>query len=121
MGCAVACVASLFGISYKKSLKIFGIKKADKPNFYCKDIVKILNKGGFNYSYGKVIPKTKEYLENNGTIVFVRRSKKYKFGHYLLKVKRGWMHSWVNFPKEPIKAGFQKKLPGIPQWLIHKT
>ncbi|MBI4116493.1 hypothetical protein HY449_01995 [Candidatus Pacearchaeota archaeon] len=121
MGCAVACVASILGISYKKSLKFFGIKKADKPNFYCRDIAKILNKKGFNYSYGKVIPKTEKYLKNSGTIVFIRRSKKFPFGHYLLKTKNGWMNSWINFPKIPIKAGFQKKLLGIPQWLIYKT
>ncbi len=121
MGCAVACVAFLFGVSYKKSLKLFKIKKADKPNFYCKDIVKILNKKGLNYVYGKAIPKDKKYLGNIGTIVFIRRSKRFQFGHYLLKTEKGWMNSWINLPKTPIKAGFQKNLPGKPQWLIYKT
>ena len=119
MGCAVAYVASLLGINYKKILKIIQNKKADKPNFYFKDIVKILSKKRLNYSYGKAIPRTKKYI--SGTMVFVKRSKKFPFGHYLLRTREGWMNPWINLPKTPIKAGFQKRIPGKAKWIIYSN
>ena len=119
MGCGVACVASILGISYKKCLKLFKINLADKPNFYCEDITKILNKKGLNYSYGKVTESTEKFLKKNGTIIFVKRSKNYPVGHYLLKTAKGHMDPWINMPSiNPAKSGFRKKLPEKAQWVI---
>jgi hypothetical protein len=120
MGCAVACVASILGISYKDSLKKFGIKSAENPTFYCKDIASILNKSGLSYDYGKLIDKKRKYLSLPGTIVFLRRSSKFPVGHFILRAKEGWMNPWVNVPKiSPAKSGFERVLPGEPQWIIY--
>lgn len=120
MGCAVASIASLLGVSYKKSLKLFNRKSAITPNFYCSELVRILSNSNLKYNYSKIRPLTKKYLKIPGTVVFIKRSKKHPVGHYLLRTERGWMNPWVNLPDEPIRAGFQKKLPGKAQWVIYK-
>src|SRR3989344_4498912 len=96
-GCSVACVASLLGISYKKTIKLFGKNYNSKRGSYCDQIIVTLKKAGLNYKYSKVNEKT----------------------------KKGWMNSWFNFRKfpaiEPVKAKFQKKLPGKAEWVIYKN
>ena len=122
MGCGVASVASLLGISYGESLKLFNRKYANVPNFYCKEIIKILERKELNYKYNKVTKKTKQHINKIGSIIFIKRSERYLFGHFLLKTQDGFMDSWINLPKmNPVKAGFRKKLPGIPQWVIYKN
>jgi ABC-type bacteriocin/lantibiotic exporter with double-glycine peptidase domain len=119
MGCGIACVACVAGISYSKALNLFSLKKASTNGFYCKDILNALKELGLNYEYKKVTAKTKKYLKREGTIIFIRRSAKYPKGHYLVKTKRGWMNPWINFPSiKPAKAGFNKKLPGKAQWVL---
>lgn len=121
MGCAVACAASLFGVSYKKAVKLFGKNYNPKVGSFCNQIICVLRKAGLNYKYSRLTPKTKKFLNVEGTIVFIKPTKKFPFEHYLLKTKNGWMDSWINIPKmNPAKAGFQKNLPGKPQWLIYK-
>ena len=59
-------------------------------------------------------------LNTEGVIVFIERSKKYPAGHYVIKTKKGWMNSWINFPNIfPAESGFQKDLPGKAQWIIY--
>ena len=90
MGCGVACVASLLGISYRESLNLFNRKHANVPNFYCKEIVNILKNRKLNYRYNKVTKKTEQHIHKIGSIVFIRKSEKYFYGHFLLKTKRGF-------------------------------
>ena len=76
---------------------------------------------GLEYVHKKVTSKTRKYLENEGSIVFIAPSKKYPRGHYLARTKKGWMNPWVNFPRiMPAKAGFNRKLPGKAQWVIFR-
>jgi len=80
-----------------------------------------LKKRHLDYKSSKVNDKTKKYLNKIGSIVFIKRSKKWPSGHYLLKTSKGWMNSWINYPKtNPTKSGFNKKLPGEAQWIIYK-
>ncbi len=53
MGCGVACVASLLGLSYDKTLSLFGKSKikAKEEGFICKDLIEVLNKMGLEYEY----------------------------------------------------------------------
>lgn len=119
-GCAVACVAALTGKTYAQSLTLFSIKTADAPILYCKKIVRAVARAGLKYDYAKVTAKNKKLLSKEGTIVFIKRSKKYPVGHYLLRVKDGWMDAWINLPKvNPAKAGVRKKLPGKAQWVVY--
>ncbi len=118
-GCAVACVASLCRVSYGKALSYFTKKGfASLRGYYCRDICRALSKSGRNFAYRKFSDKTAFLLERHGTIVFIS-SPAYPMGHYLLKTKKGWMNPWTNFPKmNPVKAGFQDKLPGKAEWVI---
>lgn len=123
MGCAIACAASLVGLSYKKMRLLFsnGETRDYSTGFYNRDIVQALDKAKLTvktYSIrqwgNKKIPP--------GTIVFIGPSPKYLAGHYLLKTKQGWMNPWINSPNiNPAKGGFQKKIPGKIRWLITKV
>lgn len=115
-GCGVACVASLLEIDYQKALSLFwnGTNRALNEGFYCREIVKALNSSRLNYEFKYIKLPTKRKIYKPCTIVFVRRSKKYPAGHYLLRTENGWMDSWINFPEKPIKAGFLKRLPEKP-------
>ena len=120
MGCAIACTASLAGLSYKRARQYFdnGKLKDSTCGFYNRDIISALDKIGI-----KARAYSAERLDNKkiktGTIVFIERSQKYPAGHYLLKTKNGWLNPWINYPNiTPAKAGFQKTLPSKIRWII---
>lgn len=121
LGCAVACVSFRLNISYKNSLFLFehGKKKAKNIGFLCKEVVRALGKGELNYKYNYIKDKIRKKICQPGTIVFLRRSKKYPAGHYLCRVNNKWMDPWINFPDTKIEAGFRKKLPEKPIYLIY--
>ncbi|MEK6943077.1 MAG: hypothetical protein AABX00_03380 [Nanoarchaeota archaeon] len=120
MGCAVACTASLIGKNYMSTLILFSHPEyASTRGYYCKEICDALNKANLNYIWKRVTASTMPFLQRNGIIVFVKKSSKYPAGHFLLKTKKGWMNSWINYPSiKPAKAGFQRSLPGNAQWVI---
>ena len=113
LGCGIACVAFVVNCSYQDAKKNFFKNFNEKKGLYCKDIVKAFEKAKKEYGYKKVKAK-KQFKEN--TIVFIKSSERYPYGHYLAKYKEGWMDSWINFPKEKslkkAESGFRKKLPG---------
>ncbi len=120
-GCAVACMAFVLNIKYKDAIKLFknGEKRVKSiPNFYCREIVEILNNAGFNYQYKYIKPKIRNKIYKQNTIVFIKKSKKYHYGHYLVRYNNRWMDSWINFPDDKIKAGFRKRLPGKTIYII---
>lgn len=122
-GCAVACIAFVLNIKYKDAIKLFknGEKRTKEiPNFYCREIVKILNDAGLNYQHKIIKPKIRNKIYKQNSIVFIKKSKKYHFGHYLVRFENNWMDSWINFPNESIKAGFRKRLPGKAIYAILK-
>lgn len=121
LGCAVACVAFRLNISYKNSLVLFRYRKRKAKNtgFLCKEVMKALGKRGLNYKYSYIKDKIKNKIYQSGAIVFLRRSKKYPVGHYLCRVDNKWMDPWINFPDSKIEAGFRKKLPEKPIYLIY--
>ena len=120
-GCAVACVASVLGIGYQEALNIFryGNKKAKTTGFYCKEIVKVLENKGLKYEYSYIKSKIKKKIYQDNTIVFLRRSHRYPEGHFLCRKGNFWMDSWVNFPTKVKKAGFRKRLPEKPIYVIY--
>lgn len=120
LGCAVACVAFILGIEYQQALRMFenGLIKVNTTGFFCRDIVNVLVKEKLNYRYSYVKPKFKRKIYKQGTIVFVRKPITYKHGHYLVRSEKLWMDSWINYPDKNIKAGFRKRLPGKPTYVI---
>ena len=120
-GCAVACVASVLGIDYQEVLNLFsgGRNKAKTTGFYCKEIVEVLENEGLRYEYKYIKPKVRKKIYQHRVIIFLRRSKKYPEGHYLCRIGKRWMDPWFNFPAEKREAGFRKRLPEKPIYLIY--
>ncbi|HZJ18112.1 MAG TPA: hypothetical protein VFD45_00640, partial [Patescibacteria group bacterium] len=90
LGCAVASTAFVLGVSYQDALRLFkdGERKVkEQANFYCPEIVKILNEKGLNYSWAKLNEKNRQVIDYNLTIVFVEKSHKLPFGHFLARYK----------------------------------
>lgn len=118
-GCAIACVASISNISYRKAIKSFenGNEWAKFRGFYCHEIINALEKIGFKYSL-KYVKRRKGHVYPIGTIVFIGKTGMHPVGHYLLFTEKGWMDPWINFPRLNAKAGFRKKLPGKPVYAI---
>lgn len=119
-GCAIACVTFILDTKYAASLKLFenGQKKAYRSGFSRREIVEVLNKAGLKYSCKYVSNKTISKTYKDKTIVFIERSKNYPMGHYLCRAGKGWMDPWINFPKITIKAGYRRRLPGKPIYII---
>ena len=119
LGCAVACTAFILRKSYAQSLSLFenGFRKANTTGILCKEIVTALNLAGLKFEYKHIKGKNRIYRAN--TIVFLRRSKKYTNGHYLVRAsKNKWMDPWLNFPNEEIEAGYRTRLPEKPIYAI---
>ncbi|OGD62322.1 hypothetical protein A2215_03765 [Candidatus Berkelbacteria bacterium RIFOXYA2_FULL_43_10] len=120
-GCAIACVAHVLGIRYDNALTLFrnGSRKAKNEGFYCRDIIKTL---GNSYYYFYVKDRKRKLIYREGTIVYIRKSKKHPAGHYLAKTPDGWMDPWINFPENKdirdAKAGIRKRLPGKAMYTI---
>jgi len=121
MGCAVARVASLLGLGYERALMFFDKNKASTKGYYLKDVILALKKRKVKYKSSKITDKTREYINRPGSIVFIKRSKKYPAGHYLLKTNNGWVNPWINYPEiAPAKSGFNRNLPREAQWVLYK-
>lgn len=123
LGCAVACVAYILNISYKKAHEFFkNPNYATTRGYYCREIVKALENAGLRYGYRYVKSSKRKLLSLDNIMVFIKRSKKYPGGHYLVYRNKKWMNPWINFPYiNPAKSGFSEKLPGKVQWLIYPT
>ncbi|PIN90454.1 hypothetical protein COU61_02665 [Candidatus Pacearchaeota archaeon CG10_big_fil_rev_8_21_14_0_10_35_13] len=124
MGCAIACIASILNKSQSSIIKDSGlnVEKSWNHGYYCGEIVRILKNNGRRYKFSKVTEKTKHLIDKDRSIVFVK-GKNERVGHYLVrdKLNNRWMESWINFPKmNPAKAGFVKKLPDTPRWVIYE-
>ena len=121
MGCGIACVALILNKSYKSAKNLFDNPEYSiKKGYFCRELVKVLNKNGVNYNFSKINEDNKYLLNKEGVIAFLEKSQKYPSGHYLVKTKKGWMNPWINLPNiNSAKSGFQKKLPGKVKWVIY--
>ncbi len=111
-------------INKSKIISLQDITYFDKGNenakfrgFLCSEIVKALGKAGYKFHF-KYTGRMKKYNFPNNTIVHIKKSKKYPVGHYLCLTQKGWMDSWINFPRLNARAGFRKRLPGKPIYAI---
>jgi hypothetical protein len=89
MGCAVACVASLLGITYEEALGLFEENYATSRGYYCGEIVGALERGGLFYSYVTSSSGNLHLIDRIGTIIFVGFCEDFPFGHFLLRTKNG--------------------------------
>lgn len=121
-GCGLSCVSFLANKSYLDVSNLDTKKQAQDQGFTCKDLVKLLTQFGLHYEYKYLKPRLKNKIYNDGVIVFIRRSKKYPSGHYLVRSKDKWMDPWINFsPNSKIveaQSGFRIRLPGKPIYVL---
>ncbi|MEZ0393039.1 MAG: hypothetical protein ACAH59_12535 [Pseudobdellovibrionaceae bacterium] len=121
LGCAVACVASLCGLSYQEALKLFEIPElAWIRGFYCSEIVQALARAELSYTFAEFdLSKISEMLRQPGTIVFVSPNSRYPSGHFLLRLENGWMNPWSNFPQMiSVRADVEDALPGEVSYVV---
>lgn len=121
LGCAVACTAYVLNKNYDEEIKEF---KQNKNGYLCKEIITILKNNGENYCFRYLTSKLKRKIYKAGTIVFIKRCRKYPSGHYLARANNCWMDSWINFQSNKninnAKSGFRKRLPGKPIYGLFK-
>ena len=121
MGCGIACTAFVTGKSYQETKnELFkNRKKASKRGYLCKEMVYALKKARLTYTYHYLKHQLKY---QNSTIVFIKRSKRFPYGHYLVKTSKGWMDPWINLDTDKdvrnSRAGFRKRLPGKASYII---
>lgn len=122
LGCAVASTAFVLNIPYQEAITLFedGQRRAkEMPNFYCPEIVKILKEKGLDYSWTKLTDKNRGLADKEMAIVFCEQSPQLPFGHFLSRVKNGWMDPWINLPNPQRTAGFRENLPGNPTYVVY--
>ncbi len=123
MGCAVACVAACCQLQYKEALQLFTHpENAWTRGYYCQEVVQALARAGFHYIYEKFdFEKHIQIILKPGTIVFIERNSKYIAGHYLLRLEKGWMNPWSNFPHMmPVESAIELNLPGPISYVIYE-
>ncbi len=123
LGCGIACSAVIAGISYQEALNLFenGKERATKNGFYCKEIVIVMKNLGLIYQFKYIKKHIKYRIYKPNTIVYIKKSKQYPLGHYLVRTENMWIDPWINFPNINRKAGFRKRLPGKPIYIIFKS
>lgn len=115
MGCAIACVAFILNKTYKESILLFrNQEKRINKGFTVKEIVDALQKSGNNY-HSRYVGRLENIVIKNDTIVYVKKCQEFPRGHYLVKIKNGYMDPFINLQEKGIMcalAGFRKIVPG---------
>lgn len=125
MGCGAACVAFAANIPYKEAAKALSQEQAKTVGYRLKELADGLNKYGLTYTGKHVNSMGHHMIYKEGAIVFIRRTKRYPYGHYLIRHKSLWMDPWINLPNDKTvtnaRSGYRKRLPGKAQWVILPT
>jgi len=121
-GCGVASVAFVLEITYQEALEMFDKNDIEKPEFYCRDLVRALENANCKYNYKYLKPGLQKKIYKKGVIVFIKKSKDYPYGHYLARTDNCWMDSWINLRKDKdiknAKSSSRRRLPGRPIYAI---
>jgi hypothetical protein len=125
LGCGVASVAYVLGITYKDAMLYFDPNEVKKSGCYCKDLLGAMKENKINCCYKYLRKHLRKKIYKLRTIVFIKKSKKYPAGHYLVRTNDGWHDSWINFQKNKdiknAKSGIRKRLPGKAIYAIFIT
>lgn len=122
MGCGAACVAFAASTTYQNAVRILGQNKARTVGFQLKEMVDALNHYGLSYHFKHVKPRMKKSIYQDGAIVFIKRSTRYPYGHYLIRHHGQWADPWINLVIDKnlasAKSGYRQRLAGAAQWVI---
>ncbi|MFH0738203.1 MAG: hypothetical protein V1827_06165 [Candidatus Micrarchaeota archaeon] len=119
MGCGIACVAYVCGLSYRTAKQgIFEKPQyAGTKGYACRDLVRALAKADNSFGWSSI---KHDIAIPISSIVFTARSEQYPAGHYLVKTRMGWMDPWINYPRlKAVRGGFRKRLPGRAAYLVY--
>ena len=122
MGCGAACIAFAVNKSYQQVVSVLGQDKARTVGFQLKELVDALGHYELNYHFKHVKPNMKHLIYQDGVIVFIKRSARYPYGHYLIRHSGLWADPWFNLVTDKnidnAVSGFRQRLPGKAQWAI---
>ena len=129
-GCGIACLSNLLDKPYDQIKKDFeskfytierGVKIFDIVNYLKTHQLEYKSKF-FNqnkkYKFNKV--EADKFSKIEGSITLIVKSKKYPIGHYLLRVKNGWVDPWYILPSiDDVHVGIRKELPENPWYVLY--
>ena len=121
-GCGLACIAFVLEVKYSKIAKFVRQSKKLKDGLTCREIVNILGNFGKSYSYKYLKPRLLKDIYQDNVIVYIKKSRDYPSGHYLVYSDNLWMDPWINFTQSrkisEAKSGWRKSLPGKPIYVL---
>ena len=147
-GCGIACIANLLSLSYDEVKIDFEniFYKIDK-GVNIADIVRYLDTKGLKYkskffkrtnslsagdsgklnrkildeaSVIKMREDMNKYSKISGSITLITKNEKYPIGHYLLRIKDGWIDPWLDLPSiDNVRAGVRDELPDDPWYVLY--
>lgn len=121
-GCGIACLAFALDMTYQQAANYVGNSQANSNRFWVRDLTIALNKSGKGYVSKYVKPHIATKIYHEGTIVLIRRSKRYPAGHYLIRHNGYWMDPWINLPINrniaQARSGYRAQLPGKPMYAL---
>src|SRR3990167_8221270 len=119
-GCAVACLAFVLQTPYTKALKLLKTKQKIYKGSSCRELLSILQENSLAYNYKYLSKKKSWNIGEPLVVVYIKKSKKYPAGHFLVRYRDKWMDPWINFrfgaKEAKAKSGFRKSLPGEPNF-----
>ncbi len=124
-GCGAACVAYVVGTTYQQTVQQLGTDEASTKGYYCRELKETLAAYGQDYSYCYAKEDTIKLARREGSIVYIRKSKAYPAGHYLVFTGGCWMDPWINFcHNKDVRfavSGYRVRLPGKIQYILYKN
>jgi hypothetical protein len=129
-GCGIACLSNLLDIDYDEVKADFEKKfYAIEKGINVADMVGYLKTHSLDYK-SKFFNQNKKYRFNKkeadefskieNSITLIVKSKKYPVGHYLLRIKNGWVDPWHDLPSiDKVRAGIRKTLPDNPWYVLY--
>jgi hypothetical protein len=96
MGCGIACVAFVLGISYKEATKLLTLPEKRKTLGIAQVIYEKLSRGGSYDSFSRYVGRLDDTRVEIGDIVYVKKCKMFPSGHYLVKINGGYMDPFIN-------------------------
>ena len=116
LGCGVACIAYILGITYKKALTLFETpSKAQNKGYTVKELANVLNKVSNTIYKTKYVGRSENLTILSETIIYCKKCPEFQFGHYLVKTSDGYMDPFINLKDASgdvtlAKSGFRKSI-----------
>lgn len=126
-GCGIACLANLLDKPYDTVKKDFekkfytierGVKIFDIVNYLKTQKLEYKSKFFNHNKFNK--EEADKFSKIPGSITLIVKNEKYPIGHYLLRIKNGWVDPWFDLPSiDKVRAGVRKELPGDPWYVLY--